>query len=110
VSFQRLFFTEKQDVCQIILDKLAQFLYKPHQSVRKVKVLFMQTHKMKGVEVNKILYHYLEDYARDLKSYQQFCVNQRRSTFVAYQAQNRGRRWFVFRLVACLLLIVERAL
>jgi hypothetical protein len=41
---------------------------------------------------------------------QQFCVNQRRSAFVAYQAQNRGRRWFVFRLIACLLLIVERAL
>ena len=26
--------------------------------------------KRKGVEVNKVLYHYLEDYAKELKSYE----------------------------------------
>jgi Holliday junction resolvasome RuvABC ATP-dependent DNA helicase subunit len=29
----------------------------------------MNNQQMKGVEIKKILYHYLEDYARDLKSY-----------------------------------------
>jgi integrase len=38
--------------------------------VGRAKVDVMINHKAKGVEVKRVLYHYLEDYARELKSYE----------------------------------------
>jgi integrase len=64
-----LIFSVSKVCAKYLLDILAQVLYALPQ-IGKKGVKIMNNQKLKGVEVKKVLYHYLEGYASGLKSYE----------------------------------------